>query len=162
MDDTFAAQYKNPLWQKKRLEAMEEADFKCQMCFGSEEQLHVHHKRYIKGRRIWEYDNNELVVLCHECHEIVHHEQEVLKRTIALIDVMAIEEIIGLIAGYCSEAVGPVGAADMSDTIEYVSREYGEQTPPSVAAGKAAARMVVEYYRHIVTGSEGVENNGQN
>lgn len=143
MDDTFAAQYKNPLWQKRRLEVMEEAEFMCQMCFNGENQLHVHHKRYVKGRRIWEYDSNELVVLCHECHEVAHHDQEILKRTLALINVMAIEEIIGLIAGYCSEADGPAGWADMSGSIDFA----GEKSH-SVIAGKAAARMVSELNRN--------------
>lgn len=64
----FKDQYKHPMWQKKRLEALNDAGFMCQRCCGDEEQLHVHHKVYVKGRKIWEYAISELSVLCESCH----------------------------------------------------------------------------------------------
>lgn len=36
--------------------------------------LQVHHKRYIEGKLIWEYDDSDLVTLCKECHTLVHQE----------------------------------------------------------------------------------------
>ena len=34
--------------------------------------LAVHHKRYIVGRNAWEYDDDDLVTLCQDCHSKVH------------------------------------------------------------------------------------------
>jgi len=39
--------------------------------------LQVHHKRYIEGKFIWEYDDNDLVTLCKECHTLVHNEIDI-------------------------------------------------------------------------------------
>ena len=53
--DNFSAQYKHPLWQKKRLEALSGSGFECQNCGSKDDQLHVHHKSYVKGRNVWDY-----------------------------------------------------------------------------------------------------------
>lgn len=71
-------QYKHPLWQKKRLEALEAAGFECGDCGANEAQLHVHHRRYVKGRLIWEYALDELDVLCASCHEVAHEKKDAL------------------------------------------------------------------------------------
>jgi hypothetical protein len=73
----FYDQYKHPLWQKKRLEVMAAAGFACQCCGEKEAQLHVHHIRYVKGRKVWEYNSSELLCLCDECHEGTHKEKDV-------------------------------------------------------------------------------------
>jgi len=62
--------FKDPRWQKKRLEILSRDEFTCVICGDKENTLHVHHRRYINGRKPWEYDNNLLVTLCHSCHEI--------------------------------------------------------------------------------------------
>lgn len=73
---TYGEQLKHPNWQRKRLEVLEEADFKCSCCHDGESTLHVHHKRYIKGRMAWEYGVNDLAVLCEECHKHEHGRME--------------------------------------------------------------------------------------
>ena len=103
----FSRQYKHPNWQKKRLEALQEAEFTCQNCFDNESQLHVHHKRYVKGRAIWEYQTWELEVLCEECHEYAHQTKDQLQELIARLPVMGMSEIMGLILGYCEAVTGP-------------------------------------------------------
>lgn len=35
--------------------------------------LTVHHKHYILQHKAWEYDDNDLVTLCNECHTRLHH-----------------------------------------------------------------------------------------
>ena len=75
---TFKEQYTHPNWQKKRLEKLNESRFSCESCGTSDKQLHVHHCRYIKGRKIWEYETHELDVLCEGCHKEAH----ILKSTI--------------------------------------------------------------------------------
>lgn len=66
---SYAEQLRNPKWQKKRLEILSRDEFCCQLCFDSESTLHVHHKRYVKGRMPWEYDNRDLVTVCENCHD---------------------------------------------------------------------------------------------
>lgn len=57
---SWSQQYKHPQWQRKRLEALEAAGWECENCGEKETTLNVHHKRYVKGRMIWEYDVSEL------------------------------------------------------------------------------------------------------
>lgn len=83
----YAEQYKNPKWQKLRLKTLERDAWACQRCYDDESQLQVHHRRYVYGKKIWEYKLNELVTLCDECHkeekedmkEFVGHFIEILK-----------------------------------------------------------------------------------
>lgn len=63
---------KDPRWQRKRLEKMQQQDFACEGCYDTEATLHVHHKIYIKGREPWEYDLNQLALLCESCHQEEH------------------------------------------------------------------------------------------
>lgn len=66
---TYAEQLKHPFWQKKRLEVLEDARWRCECCEDATRTLHVHHKRYVKGRMAWEYEREELASLCEACHE---------------------------------------------------------------------------------------------
>jgi ribosomal protein S27AE len=80
---TYSEQLKHPKWQKVRLEKLESANFECENCGANEITLHVHHKQYFKGRMAWEYTHDELSVLCEVCHELEHHQEEIIKRIIA-------------------------------------------------------------------------------
>jgi hypothetical protein len=66
----FFAQYKDPRWQKKRLEIMQRDHFMCQNCNETTKELNVHHKFYEYNRKVWEYSDSELITLCKDCHEI--------------------------------------------------------------------------------------------
>jgi hypothetical protein len=65
---TYAELLKHPLWQRKRLEIMQRDGFKCCKCKNDQITLNVHHKKYIYGRKPWEYDNADLITLCEDCH----------------------------------------------------------------------------------------------
>lgn len=70
MSTPYSEKLKDPRWQKKRLEVMEQAGWMCQICGDSDRELHVHHPRYEKGREPWDYKN--LICACHSCHERIH------------------------------------------------------------------------------------------
>ncbi len=69
----FSAQYKDPRWQKKRLEVLEQDNFTCRRCGASDSYLHIHHACYHKGNKVWEYEPQELITLCSSCHEYIHY-----------------------------------------------------------------------------------------
>lgn len=91
----FWEQYKRPEWQRKRLEVMEAADFKCENCDSSDKTLNVHHKLYVKGRKVWEYSGDELECLCESCHECVHELRDEMKTLVATLPTYLIDQLIG-------------------------------------------------------------------
>lgn len=78
---SYAERLRHPNWQKKRLEILSRDDFRCQLCFDGESTLHVHHKRYLKGRMPWEYDDRDLVTVCENCHDSA---EEIRQESIAI------------------------------------------------------------------------------
>lgn len=68
----YSEKLKDPLWQKKRLFALERANWKCELCRDEKSTLHVHHLEYRQGREPWEYGDKELMALCEGCHESIH------------------------------------------------------------------------------------------
>jgi len=67
-----------PEWQKKRLIIMQRDQWKCTQCGAGDLQLHVHHKRYIQGKKPWEYSNCDLITVCYSCHDDLHKCEEFL------------------------------------------------------------------------------------
>lgn len=43
--------------------------FACVRCLDDESNLQVHHKKYVRGRKPWEYPDEQLETLCWRCHE---------------------------------------------------------------------------------------------
>lgn len=80
----YSDKLKNPIWQKKRLEILQLRGFKCELCSCETKELHVHHRFYIKGRNVWEYDNDVFQVLCCDCHEKEHKKKEIAAKNLAL------------------------------------------------------------------------------
>ena len=76
---SYAEKLRDPRWQKKRLEVMSANEFHCEVCGDSESTLHVHHKEYFKGREVWDYEKEQLAVLCESCHESLHDKGDLLK-----------------------------------------------------------------------------------
>lgn len=101
---TYAEQLKHPKWQRKRLEALESANFQCTSCGDKEKMLHVHHKRYVKGRSAWEYDLPELSVLCEDCHAASHEIKDALAAFLTrnFHDIPMEEFAYGLLGGFLS------------------------------------------------------------
>jgi 5-methylcytosine-specific restriction endonuclease McrA len=69
----YKQQISHPKWQKKRLEIFKQDNWECKICGDNEKTLNVHHIRYIKGLKIWEYPDTLLITLCHDCHDFVHY-----------------------------------------------------------------------------------------
>jgi hypothetical protein len=69
----YARKFKDPRWQKKRLEIMERDEFACVLCGDEHTTLNVHHCHYIWGNDPWDYEDEMLTTLCEPCHEIETH-----------------------------------------------------------------------------------------
>lgn len=103
---TYAAKLKDPRWQKKRLEVLQRADWACEVCGDKESTLHVHHKRYFKGREPWEYDDDQLAVLCESCHEATHDAPDLLLEAISRLPIDGIfgrDSVARLISGLTNQ-----------------------------------------------------------
>jgi len=63
-------------WNEKRKQALERAQYRCQVC-NSSRTLHVHHRTYA---RIYNEDIEDLTVLCVECHSSYHERKNEQKK----------------------------------------------------------------------------------
>ena len=59
--------YKDPRWQKLRLEVMDRDGWACVACLDAGTTLHVHHKDYHGDP--WETPIDQLQTLCEDCHK---------------------------------------------------------------------------------------------
>lgn len=75
---TYSEKLKDPRWQKRRLELLQQADWTCQndRCGSKADTLHVHHLFYEKGIEPWEYEDYQYRILCENCHKKWHEEME--------------------------------------------------------------------------------------
>lgn len=64
--------YKDPRWQKKRLEILEYNKWTCESCHSTENTLNVHHKYYEENKKPWDYEDEAFTVLCNKCHKEEH------------------------------------------------------------------------------------------
>lgn len=102
MSNQYYDLLKNPLWQKKRLERLEKSNWQCENCGANDNSLHVHHKLYFKNKNPWDYDDEQLEVLCDPCHKNAHNAMEAIKTIISYSDKF---EIYNLLCGYCDEEI---------------------------------------------------------
>lgn len=65
-------------WQKKRLEILSRDNWICLKCERSDQTLHVHHKKYISGRKPWEYESDNFETLCYKCHSKEHKPEPII------------------------------------------------------------------------------------
>lgn len=72
MKMSYKQQLAHPLWQKKRLEILERDNWACAWCGVTDKMLHIHHLCYSKGKMAWEAENDSLIAICKDCHEVSH------------------------------------------------------------------------------------------
>jgi len=102
---TYYEKLKDPRWQKKRLEVMKAASFKCQVCGAEDKTLNVHHGYYSRSLEPWEYPDNTLWCLCEECHKETQDCLEFIQRRIGAIHPQLLQQFIesrslGVIRGF--------------------------------------------------------------
>lgn len=162
---SYADLLKDRRWQQKRLEVLNAAGWECQSCGSTDNavQLHVHHKKYRRGAKPWEYEPAELEALCESCHEMATEEIRKLDEAVDSVKVLGlglIGEAIGYLRTICAlesggtilvenyEQAAGAGAAIYGSTAEdVIDRSNGDvfdpramregiDTPPRVRSGK--------------------------
>lgn len=63
------AKFRDPRWQRLRLEVMQRDGFACVACGSQDTTLNVHHGYYAKDREPWDYEEGTLWTLCEPCHK---------------------------------------------------------------------------------------------
>lgn len=139
---TYGEQLKHPNWQRKRLNMLEAAGWKCTQCDAEENTLHVHHKHYVKGRMAWEYEDAELVVLCDQCHLSEHALKDLLGEMLSASTAWdSTRAAVGLVGGYMAANYELVGCSS-SDRAQ-------EAMPAMFLAGVIAHAMAILPSRDI-------------
>ena len=67
-----------PHWKRKREEKVRAAGLRCQLCNRGSVTLNVHHRTY---ERLGEELEEDLTVLCHDCHSTFHEHRRLAGRT---------------------------------------------------------------------------------
>lgn len=90
---TYSEKLKDPRWQKKRLEVMNAAGFKCATCKSQANTLHVHHCYYEKGLQPWEYPISAYLCLCENCHEDRQQLELRIQKELAKLSFQELDEV---------------------------------------------------------------------
>jgi hypothetical protein len=86
MRKTYAEKLKDPRWQKLRLLKLDDAGWLCQSCGDKDKTLHVHHNWYVEKKEPWEYEIDQLTVLCPPCHDRAHKVMGLIQDCLSRID----------------------------------------------------------------------------
>ena len=69
---SYSDKLRDPRWQRLRLLIFQRDNWTCQSCGCTENNLQVHHLKYLPGIEPWEYEPYFLVTYCEKCHETEH------------------------------------------------------------------------------------------
>jgi hypothetical protein len=142
---TYDEYLKSPEWRKLRDEALEKANHTCAIC-GAKENLNVHHCHY---RNI---DTPELVVLCKDCHAMVHRILKSVHARIAGTEMRnaSYRAILNARAVYFASAFG-----------DAINREFPRGIPYNKAHFCGLVRgFYIDYYNAFKKGPFGYYFNG--
>ena len=106
----YMARLQEPRWQRKRLQVLERAGWRCAGCGTGEVNLQVHHGYYERGLMPWEYPDESLYCVCDDCHERAEKRKAEAYRELGLIAPWHQEHAVSLLRELQRLLVG--GASD--------------------------------------------------
>ncbi len=80
--DSYQSKLQDPRWKAKKSSILERDGYRCAIC-GSTQNLEVHHRQYHiftdtgAYREPWDYPEELLITLCHDCHLVGHSQYKV-------------------------------------------------------------------------------------
>jgi hypothetical protein len=104
---------KRPEWQRKRLEVMERAGFRCQQCRSNHQTLNVHHRYYSKGCKPWEYPDEVFLCLCEQCHKDWHDLMDKVKRDAGMLSKENLDKVRAFIRSLVVAAMPEVAGESL-------------------------------------------------
>jgi Zn finger protein HypA/HybF involved in hydrogenase expression len=121
---------RDPQWQKKRLEVMQRATFKCEQCEDGKSTLNVHHSYYEKGLMPWEYPDESLHCLCEPCHQEAERIRKGLMRQLGRISLGDTERLLGFAKGLeMAEFPNTTHKADDYESVSGMVQAFGFYLP---------------------------------
>ena len=90
--------YKDPRWQRKRLERFNAADWTCCECGSKKKELNLHHYWYEKGNEPWDYPDECFAVLCDRCH-VEWHDKKLTIDKLLRFSLSEMDQAAGLLCG---------------------------------------------------------------
>lgn len=77
---SYLDQLKDERWRERSAQVRSLHRNHCQVCGNADTKTEVHHKFYDWNRKLWEYSNEELTLLCVGCHDEIHVQINRLRR----------------------------------------------------------------------------------
>ena len=75
-------------WERKRAKILERDLHLCRLClhngYVNNKQLEVHHIISLRANFELRLEDSNLITLCRDCHELVHHDKDVVNLLISL------------------------------------------------------------------------------
>lgn len=97
----YANLLRSPLWQQKRLQILNARGFQCEECQNKEQELHINHRHYEKGKKPWEYADEVYLVLCSDCHTERHTVEQDIRVELGQMDLNALLQLRNLFDIQC-------------------------------------------------------------
>ena len=98
---SYSEKLRDSRWQRKRLEVLNSAGFRCQSCGNTDEMLHVHHIYYEKDVDPWDYPDEVYMVLCDICHDRWHKIKAKMDKSLCHVDIdhlIHLQEIVNILS----------------------------------------------------------------
>lgn len=73
---SYSTKLKTDEWKTFRDTVLSEKGYDCEICACHTDSPHIHHAGYQRGLEPWEYEVEDMRVLCGECHSVVHERQK--------------------------------------------------------------------------------------
>ena len=101
---------KSAYWVSRRERALKQDGYKCCMC-GATSNLNVHHRSY---ERLGAESDSDLMVLCRDCHMVMHDFKAIARDTISVTDETGVDEL--------RRAIMPMIAIYINDVMPILAR----------------------------------------
>src|SRR2546426_8852141 len=103
----YAEKLRDPRWQKRRLQVLERAGWKCQSCGREDKTLNIHHLYYLGEP--WDVPPSDLECLCEDCHTLRKTLNDYIASRIRLIPTRQIKMMAEFFSAF--ESTGRYGSA---------------------------------------------------
>lgn len=91
----YRSQLSAPQWEEFRRAYVARHGSYCRSCNRSGVEVQLHHIVYDRDKTLWEHDDQDLALLCRECHERWHNLTKSLRRLLGGMRASEVQMIVG-------------------------------------------------------------------